>query len=97
MGNKDKRIARVWKEIDEILWTDWNPIGVNGASEARDEYQSYIGGVFRLLEEHRNEEELASHLHEIETESMGLSGNVGHCQRAALKLLTIDLSRHPDE
>lgn len=29
----------IYKRIDEILWFDWDPIGVNQIEEARDEYQ----------------------------------------------------------
>ena len=50
MGNKDKRITRIWKDIDEILWNDWDSIGVKVFEKtARDEYQDYIYGVFRLI------------------------------------------------
>ena len=72
MGNKDKRVARIWKAIDEILWKDWDPIGVNNSQEARDEYHSYIGGAFRLLEDRADENQIAMHLHQIETEHMGI-------------------------
>jgi hypothetical protein len=34
---------KLHKIIDEILWNDWDPIGVNEYGEdARDEYQSYL-------------------------------------------------------
>ena len=35
----------LYKRIDEILWEDWDPIGVNDVEEARDEYQSYLPGL----------------------------------------------------
>lgn len=31
---------KLYKVIDEILWKDWNPIGVNDIPSARDEYQT---------------------------------------------------------
>jgi len=97
MGNKDRRIARVWKEIDDVLWNVWDPIGVNDVPEARDEYQSYIGAVFHLLEDRVDEERIVSHLYRIETEQMGLAGNLGNCRGVAKKLLQIDMSRWADE
>ena len=96
-GNKDRRVARIWKAIDAILWSDWDPIGVNDAPEARDEYSSYIGGAFHFLEDCASEEQIGGHLHRIETERMGLSGNLDHCRQVAKKLLEIDMSRHADE
>lgn len=91
MGNKDKRVARIWKEIDQILWNSWDPIGVNDAEAAHDEYYGYIGGVFRLLEDGASEERIAEHLHHIETEQMGLRGDLGHCKEVVRKLLQINL------
>ena len=97
MSKKDRRVARVWKAIDEIFWKDWDPIGINDSPSARDEYYSYIGGVFRLLDGHATENQLADHLHQIETRMMGFSGSLPHCRDVAKKLLQIDLSRHADE
>ena len=91
MGNKDKRVARIWKEIDEMLWNSWDPIGVNDAEAARDEYQGYIGGVFRLLEDGAAEQQIAKHLNQIETDNMGLTGDLLRCGEVARKLLQINL------
>jgi hypothetical protein len=33
---------KIYKRIDEILWEEWDPIGVNGYPEARDEYYCYL-------------------------------------------------------
>ena len=97
MGNKDRRVARIWKEIDETLWNIWDPLGVNDTPGARDEYYSYIGGVFHLLEDRASKEAMADHLHRIATGRMGLSENLGHCRQVAKKLLEIDMSRHTNE
>ena len=39
---------QLYRAIDEILWCDWDPIGVSGIAGARDEYQGYLPEVFRL-------------------------------------------------
>jgi hypothetical protein len=37
----------LYKRIDEILWEDWDPIGVVAFGDAaRDEYQSYLPSIF---------------------------------------------------
>ena len=38
----------VLKSIDEILWNDWDPIGVNDTEGARGEYSSYALQIFGL-------------------------------------------------
>ena len=35
MTDKQKKL---YKAIDEILWKDWDPIGVNDIEDVRDEY-----------------------------------------------------------
>lgn len=94
MSNKDKRIARIWKEIDEILWNDWDPIGVKVFEEtARDEYQDYIYGIFRLLENGTTIKELAKHLADIETSKMGMNTHYEKLLPIAKKLMQINLSK----
>lgn len=74
---------RLYKLIDEILWNDWDPIGVNDIPEARDEYQSYIPAIFSLVIKEASEAEIAGKLYQIEVERMGLPGNKENCLRVA--------------
>lgn len=37
-----------YKGVREILWNNWDPIGVNNIAP-RDEYQSYVPEIFFLL------------------------------------------------
>ena len=38
----------LYKAIDEVLWRDWDPIGISGIEGARDEYQMYLPQVYQL-------------------------------------------------
>ncbi len=64
-----------WKEdvnaIRRVLISEWDPIGC-GVPD--DEYDSYIPVIYRLMQQRLSADELASHLTNIETGSMGLSG-----------------------
>ena len=67
---------RWWKhrggqEMRELLLTLWDPIGVFGAEEAQDEYDSYGGVLARLLAEGADKGELAAALAAARTR-MGL-------------------------
>ena len=53
----------------------WDPIGVAGIAQARDEYYSYLPQVFKLVLDNKNKNEIASYLTEIETNRMGLTAN----------------------
>ena len=38
--------AELYRRIDEVVHYLWDPIGVSGIPEARDEYQGYLTGLF---------------------------------------------------
>lgn len=61
------------ESIRDILLRDWDPIGINDVPEAQDEYDSYVGGVYRLLASHSSADEIIDHLFTIECQTMGLS------------------------
>jgi hypothetical protein len=70
----EKYTAQVVKqEIDRILWEVWDPIGVNELSDARDEYSSYVNGVFELLVNGASDDAIAQHLFAIASDRMELT------------------------
>ena len=80
---------KLYQEIDEILWNDWDPIGVNDIAP-RDEYQSYTPKIFSLKRKGVNEEEIAKELYEIEKETIGLAGNLENCRIVARKIIELN-------
>jgi len=50
----------------------WDPIGVADVPQARDEYDSYVGGVYRVLASGGSLAEIEAHLRDIEVRMMGL-------------------------
>lgn len=81
--NKEQK--ELYKTVDEILWNDWDPIGVNDIAP-RDEYQSYVPEIFSLLIQNKTEKEIADRLYKIETETIGVYGSREHCLKIAKKL-----------
>ena len=77
----------LYREIDEITWNDWDPLGVNEFEEARDEYYSYLPEILSLVLKDANSEMIAQYLYKMETHFMGLPGNYETCLRVAKKLL----------
>ncbi|SDC13163.1 hypothetical protein [Niabella drilacis] len=76
----------LYKKIDDILWFDWDPIGVNDIAP-RDEYQSYVPEIFGLVKAKTDRQEIANRLHKFETENMGMSGTIENCLTIADKIL----------
>ena len=78
--------------IRDALMQHWDPIGVAAVPEAEDEYDSYIGRIYRILVGTRSEEELIEFLYVTETETMGLSGGSrNHLRKVAHILLSLEV------
>jgi hypothetical protein len=84
----------LYRAVDEVLYYIWDPIGVSSAPEARDEYQSYLPQVFKLLQQKQSDETIASYLSMIATEWMGLSTRKEHDLNVARLLLNWQLVIH---
>jgi len=76
----------LYKKIDDILWFNWDPIGINDIAP-RDEYQGYVPGIFRLVKENASRHEIADKLYRLETENMGMSGSRENCLVIADEIL----------
>ena len=61
------------RRVDDVLISQWDPVGVNGVPQARDEYDNYVPGVVRLIFERADAAAIAAHLRTIEEERMGLT------------------------
>ena len=75
------------KRVDEVLFYVWDPIGVRDEPFARAEYQSYVPGVLKLVEENRSIRKISDHLSTIIRVSMGLSPSKDRCDYTAKILL----------
>ncbi|MGE3166369.1 MAG: hypothetical protein AB7O52_15800 [Planctomycetota bacterium] len=78
---------KLYKRCGEVLYYIWDPIGVAGAPGARDEYESYLPQVFKLLRDGEGENQIVDYLVSVETDSMGLSPNRDRAKNAAAVLL----------
>jgi hypothetical protein len=79
------KYKELYQTIDEILWTDWDPIGINEVAP-RDEYQSYTPTILNLKIKGVDSETIANKLHEIETNTIGVLGNLDKCRAVADKI-----------
>lgn len=86
MTKKDKIL---YKKIDDLLWTSWDPIGVNDTNATRNEYQSYTRYIFKLKTEGADKIKISNHLYQLETVSIGLSGDKTRCDKIALEILAL--------
>ena len=67
--------ARYLRRFGEVLHYAWDPIGVAGCPQARDEYDSYLQSICRLVMGGADAKVVANHLTQVVTDAMGLSAN----------------------
>ena len=58
--------------VSDILFREWDPIGVNYNELCRDEYDGYVPAVVHWLVSGTDEYTLASRLSQIQRDSMGM-------------------------
>jgi hypothetical protein len=88
---RGKRAAGIQDAIRQILYHDWNPIGFAGILP-EDEYDSYIGPVYRILAGTRSEAELIGLLRRTEIETIGVLPTSDEQLRPVVrKLLALDV------
>ena len=73
MVAKVQRAKEIMDAIRSVLVNDWDPIGVMDDPEwPRDEYDAYIGEIYKFLAQGESAEFIARHLCLIEENRMGL-------------------------
>ncbi len=80
----------LFAKVSEILWKEWDPIGVyDPESEWDDEYDNYVPVIVGYLLNDRDLYKISSHLVEIEINSMGFDGQkvTEHHKNIAQKLI----------
>lgn len=94
MSNREQKADKIINAIRQVLVRDWDPIGVMDHPEwPRDEYDSYIGEIYRHLARGESAEFLARHLCSIEEKMMGLGRYPeSYLLLLAVKLKTINIS-----
>lgn len=89
--SQDRRAAEIQNSIRQILYRDWDPIGVCDVGP-ECEYDSYIGGVYRILATSRSEEALVEFLSKIESDlSCFDPASRGRLYRVVQTLLALDV------
>jgi len=84
-----KEIRRIEDEIRRVLVNVWDPIGIKDVTNAQDEYDAYIGGVFQILNRDGSEEELGAYLWKVIEEKIHVHPAKGATQEAVKALRCI--------
>jgi hypothetical protein len=78
--------SNLLQAVRDILFRDWDPIGVNGNNRLQHEYDTYAPSICRLLAEGADESRLVRHLSGL---LRGHSIDAGRNRQAAQCLLRL--------
>jgi hypothetical protein len=72
-GRDKSRLRRNRARVREVLWRDWDPIGVNTSDCPKDEYDPHADRVYvMLMVERRSADEVEAYLYDVATQRLGL-------------------------
>jgi hypothetical protein len=77
------------RNVEAILWDEWDPIGVGALGGPDDEYDSYAPRIAGAILQGVSADEIAAILLSIETDLMGLDGNAANVGRVATLLVSL--------
>lgn len=78
---------KIYKDIDGILWNDWDPINVKAFGDwPDDEYRSYVPEIFSLKISNASIETIAHKLFEIQSKRMEIDIGYENCKHVAEKI-----------
>jgi hypothetical protein len=94
---KLERAKEIQAAIANLLLREWDPIGVKDEPHAQDEYDHYVGGVYRLLASGASPQEVAEHLCRVKGEWMGYTqARPSELLPVAEKLCGLDVRLHEE-
>lgn len=79
----------LYKNIEEILWKNWNPIGIDNSEDYDEEYKNYAHHIFKLKNDGADKHKISKYLYDLETINIGLAGNKNRCDEIAQIILNL--------
>ncbi|HWG32750.1 MAG TPA: hypothetical protein VN650_01185 [Gemmatimonadaceae bacterium] len=95
MNPNEAKVRAIHESIRQNLLQDWDPIGVRDAVEAQDEYDGYVGSIYRVLASDASTQAIAEHLARTQTDAMGLHASARSLLPVAVRLKQIDVALRP--
>ncbi len=96
MDQRMKRAREIQDAIRTILLQDWDPVKVVDEPGAQDEYDGYVGSVYRWLVLGSSPEEVAERLVALERDTFGFSTSPKALLPVATKLCALNVQLDSD-
>lgn len=79
----------LFSAINKILWTQWDPIGINWLQGCNDEYKEYVPEFYRLKMCGSDQETIALKLYELALDEMGMELTMEFCRQVAGRIVGV--------
>lgn len=76
----------ILNKINEFLLQHWDPIGIGSDPSAYDEYELYVKDIYLIIFNSQSYQELFDYLRRVETENIGLEGDIHKTKEIAQTL-----------
>jgi hypothetical protein len=86
-GDLSEKDLEIYQKIDDILYNEWNPIGLTDLP--RNEYENYTSKILKLKKSGGGIDKIVKVLFQLETDKIGTSGDIEHCRIIAAKISLI--------
>jgi len=83
----------LFKSINKILWTQWDPIGINWLKGCNDEYTEYVPEIYRLKVSGNDAETIALKLYELALDEMGVELTMEFCRQVAGRIVGLGVRK----
>ena len=99
MTSRDERARRIQRDIAAVLLRDWDPLGPSARpDDSDDDYDAYVGPVYRLLASGATPFQIAEHLADVEHSAFGFAYRDPHSLLpVAEKLRALDVRLEFDD
>ena len=77
----------LFSAINKILWTQWDPIGINWLKGCNDEYTAYVPEIYKLNVTGSDQETIALKLYELALDEMGVELTMEFCRQVAERIV----------
>lgn len=92
MDPRDESAREIQRSISAVLLAYWDPLGPDGRPpNSDDEYDSYVGPIYRLLSTGASAQAIAEHLSSVEAEAFGFATDPVNLLPVAEKLLQLKI------
>jgi hypothetical protein len=77
-------------KMDDLLWSEWDPMDQRSQDGSRSEYEEFIPVLYSLRASGASQETIAQKLYDLEIRLTGSAYSMKRCRDIALKIIELE-------